>query len=85
MAAPLSKIAEDPLFSVDDEWTVPGFQERLAGKNIPRPKSTSVASMLCAHGNRRVTWHAIMDCGQITSAQASIFLRGIRCTLHTHR
>ncbi|CBJ28634.1 conserved unknown protein [Ectocarpus siliculosus] len=69
IAAPLARIAEDPLFRVADEWTAPGFQESLAGAKIPLPRCTSVESMLCAHGNRRVTWHAIFECGEVTSRQ----------------
>ncbi|CAM9911654.1 unnamed protein product [Scytosiphon promiscuus] len=69
IAAPLARIGEDPLFRVADEWTVPVFQETLAGKKIPLPQCTSVESMLCAHGNRRITWHAIFECGEITSKQ----------------
>ncbi|CAN0411321.1 unnamed protein product, partial [Hapterophycus canaliculatus] len=69
IAAPLARIAEDPLFRVAEEWTVPRFQEPLAGKKVPLPQCTSVESMLCAHGNRRVTWHAIFECGEITSKQ----------------
>lgn len=69
IAAPLARIAEDPLFRVDGEWTLPQFQRRLAGMRIPMPRATSVESMLCAHGNRRVTWRAIFECGEITSRQ----------------
>eukprot|EP00752_Nemacystus_decipiens_P008322 g7437.t1 len=69
IAAPLARIAEDPLFRVDGEWTLPQFQPRLAGVRIPMPRATSVECMLCAHGNRRATWHAIFDCGEITSRQ----------------
>lgn len=69
IASPLARIAEDPLFRVADEWTAPGFQESLAGAKMPLPRCTSVESMLCAHGNRRVTWHAIFECGEITSRQ----------------
>lgn len=69
VAAPLARIEEDPLFRVDEGWTLPQFQPRLAGMRIPMPRATSVESMLCAHGNRRATWHAIFECGEITSRQ----------------
>lgn len=69
IAAPLARVAQDPLFRVDPEWTVSGFQEKLAGRRVPRPAPVSVEAMLCAHGNTRSTWHAILDCGQITPAQ----------------
>jgi len=69
VAAPLARIDEDPLFRVAEGWALPGFQERLAGKKIPLPRATSVESMLCAHGNRRVTWHAIFECGEVTAKQ----------------
>lgn len=72
VVAPLARIDEDPLFRVDGDWLATGFQKQLAGQKVPRPHSTSVESMICAYGNRRVTWHAILDCGQITMTQASV-------------
>lgn len=72
IAAPLVRIADDPLFRVYDEWMLPQFQPQLAGKKVPMPRATSVESMLCTHGNRRATWHAIFECGEITSRQVCI-------------
>lgn len=72
VVVPLSVISGDPLFRVNDDWTATGFQARLVGKPIPKPASSSVDSMLCAHGNRRATWHAILDCGQVTPAQVLV-------------
>lgn len=69
VAAPLARVAEDPLFRVAEEWTLPQFQKKLAGKKISLPRATSVESMLCTHGNRRATWYAIFECGEITSRQ----------------
>ena len=82
IVAPLVRIAADPLFIVDEEWTSPGFQRKLSGKRVPRPKRASVESMLCAHGNRRVTWHAILDCGEITPTQASKNKRPLAAEAH---
>lgn len=69
IAAPLACISEDPLFRVADAWTLPSFQEQLAGQPIPLPQCNSVESTLCAHGNRRATWDVIFECGEITSRQ----------------
>lgn len=71
-ALPLAAIDADPLFAVGEGWMRAEFDETLAGKRIARPTCTEVGSMMMVHGNRRVTWHAIFDCGEITPAQVCL-------------